>query len=127
VEEVVPVDVAVEEDVVVEEVTDIVVNTGTTGVRAEAVVEEEVDDEEDCCCALEDLILLLFAAIPPPTPPPIAAPRTKINIAKLIQNIRIGSPHIRGGRDGSDFKSSMYRASARDLGSKRLLESTSSP
>jgi hypothetical protein len=88
----------VDVDVVAEADTDVVVDmsttTGATGVRVEGVMNEVYDDEEsmrDCCA---DVFLLFCIASAPPTPPPIPAPRTKSKIAKTIQNIRTGSPHI---------------------------------
>lgn len=71
-------------------------------VDVEVVAEELVDC---CCCGVPVLELelegtcavLCDAASPPPNPPPNAAPTTKSPSAKAIQNVRFGSPHIRGG------------------------------
>jgi len=90
---------------------------------------EEVDDdtEEDveaavgfeawvevcCCCgdwvlelelelAVEGICeaaVLREVANPAPNPPPNAAPTTKSTSASMIQNIRLGSPHM-GGNSG---------------------------
>lgn len=69
--------------------------------------EEDVADPErlvDCCCCGVPVLdvegvcaVLCDVASPPPSPPPNAAPTTKSARANTIQNVRFGSPHMRGG------------------------------
>jgi hypothetical protein len=74
-------------------------------------VEVAVEDErlvDCCCCGVPVLELeaegtcaaLCDAASAPPNPPPKAAPTTRSASANTIQNVRVGSPHMRG--DGVD-------------------------
>jgi hypothetical protein len=71
---------------------------------------DEVDVEDErlvdcCCCGVPVLELeaegtcaaLCDAASAPPNPPPKAAPTTRSARANTIQNVRVGSPHMRGG------------------------------
>jgi hypothetical protein len=72
---------------------------------AEEAVGVALELVDCCCCGVPVLELdvegtcavLCDAASPPPNPPPNAAPTTKSARANTIQNVRVGSPHMRGG------------------------------
>jgi hypothetical protein len=88
-------------------------------VNAEEGVEladEEKTELVGCCCCsccwgVGTCLPLYATKSPPPKPPPIAPPNTTSTSANAIQNVRVGSPHMRGV-GGIDFgSSSIYAAS----------------
>jgi len=64
------------------------------------LAEEEKTELVDCCCSCcwgVGTCLPLYATKSPPSkPPPIAPPNTTSTSANAIQNVRVGSPHMRG-------------------------------
>jgi hypothetical protein len=61
---------------------------------------EEKTELVDCCCSccwgVGTCLPLSATKSPPPKPPPIAPPNTTSTSANAIQNLRVGSPHMRG-------------------------------
>jgi hypothetical protein len=89
-------------DVLKGEIVEVGAESEEVDVWAERDVEVAAEELVDCCCCgvpvLEGTCAVLCdAASPPPNPPPNAAPTTKSPSAKTIQNVRVGSPHIRRG------------------------------